>query len=327
MDTGLFEKLHREGLITDTSLQKVQTVSANRLFSLHAELKVILYLGVLLLSGGLGVLVYKNIDTIGHTAILIAIALVSGGCFFYCYRKKLPFSRYKVAAPNAFFDYILLLGCLTMISFITYLQAQYNVFGTRYGSATFIPLVILFFSAYYFDHLGILSMAIVNIAAWMGIVTTPLNILRDNDFSDPHIIFTGLLLGALLLLLAFVSRKNNFKSHFAFTYNNFGVHLLMIAGLAASFTFDKQYLLCFLALMAVAAMLFIQARQQRSFYFLVVITLYSYIAISYVVIRLLQTNHEMEALYALILYFIASGIGLVIFLMRLNKSLKKHDSL
>src|ERR1700754_3152108 len=103
MDGHLFKKLHTEGLISDDALEKVTALEQRRLFSLHWELKTLLYLGVVLLSGGLGILVYKNIDTIGHEVILAVIAMISLGCFFYCRRVALPFSLNKVAAPNPFF--------------------------------------------------------------------------------------------------------------------------------------------------------------------------------------------------------------------------------
>src|SRR5882672_2103524 len=79
MNPLLAEQLHAQGLLSDTSLEKVKAAEAGRLFSVHWELKTLLYLGVLLLSGGLGVLVYKNIDTIGHQAVLAFIAAVSAG--------------------------------------------------------------------------------------------------------------------------------------------------------------------------------------------------------------------------------------------------------
>src|SRR4051812_4073640 len=104
MDIPLFKQLHSEGLLSDDSLQKAEAVEKARLFSLHWELKTLLYLGVTLLSGGLAIVVYKNIDTIGHQVILAAIALVSLGCFYYCRRKAAPFSYDKVPAPNVFFD-------------------------------------------------------------------------------------------------------------------------------------------------------------------------------------------------------------------------------
>src|SRR3954463_7787458 len=107
MDIHIFKRLHGEGLLSDDSLQKVEAVEKARLFSLHWELKTMLYLGVTLLSGGLGILIYKNIDTIGHQIILVVIALVSLGCFYYCGRHASPFSVNKVPAPNPFFDYVL----------------------------------------------------------------------------------------------------------------------------------------------------------------------------------------------------------------------------
>ncbi|MDQ6764326.1 MAG: hypothetical protein M3015_17115 [Bacteroidota bacterium] len=64
------------------------------------------------------------------------------------------------------FDYILLFGCLSLLTFVGYLQFEYNVFGNKWGLATFIPMVVLFMAAYYFDHLGVLILAIVNLAAW-----------------------------------------------------------------------------------------------------------------------------------------------------------------
>jgi hypothetical protein len=327
MNTDLFEKLRREELISADSLHRVKSISNNTLFSVHWELKTLLYLGVLLLSGGLGILIYKNIDTIGHQAILLLIALVCAGCFYYCVRKKRPFSWQKVEAPDAFFDYVLLLGCLTFVTFITYLQAQYEVFGTRLGSTAFIPLVVLFFSAYYFDHLGVLSMAIVNLAAWMGIAITPRRVLSENDFSDARLIYTGIVLGILLIAAAFATTRHHLKKHYAFTYSNFGTHVLLLSCLAALFEFEEVYLLWFLILAGIAAFLYYQAWQKRSFYFILVITLYGYIGISYVVIRLLSFTNGMGGLYTACLYFIGSGIALVRVLMILNKRLKQHDGL
>ena len=53
-------------------------------------------------------------------------------------------------------------------------------------------MVVLFFCAYFFDHIGILSLAITNLAAWVGIVVTPAEILKSNDFNSVTIIYTGL---------------------------------------------------------------------------------------------------------------------------------------
>ena len=323
----IFKRLHAEGLITDDALQQVERLESRRLFSLYWELRLLLYLGVILLTGGLGILVYKNIDTIGHQAVLAFIALVTAVCFFYCSRKNPPFSWDKVQAPDPFFDYILLLGCLSLLIFLGYLQHEYDVFGDHYGSATFIPMVALFCAAYYFNHLGALSLAITNLGAWAGIAITPLSLLKEGDFSSSRLIYTGIALGGLLLTTGHFSRRLRLKPHFEPVYTNFGLHLFFIAALSGLFTFDRFYLLWWLVLTLIAWLFYLQAFRRRSFYFIVAIVLYSYIALSYVVVELLYkiSNPDISEIYFGLLYFIASGIGVAILLVRINRQLRSHD--
>lgn len=323
MDTDLFGTLHSKGIISQTSFEKIKRADSNRLLSVHWELKTLLYLGIILLTTGLSVVIYTNIDTIGHQVILVFIALLSAASFFYCIQTKEPFSLQKTAAPNSFFDYILLLGCLSFITLIGYLQFQYNFFGTRYGLATFIPLAVLFFSAYYFDHLGVLSLAITNLAAWAGIAITPTRILVENDFNSDRIIFTGLLLGVLLLLAGIATVRKNIKKHFEFTYSNFGTHILFVSCLAAIFNFYTFYIFWFLLLIAICWFFYRKAITEKSFYFMLLLTLYGYIGLSYVIIRILSAiNSDMAGIYIAILYFIASAVGMIMFLVNMNKKLK-----
>ena len=324
MNTALFEKLHTEGFIPDAALEKVKATQKARLFSLHWEITTILYLGVLLLTAGLGILVYKNINTIGHQAVLFFIALISAGGFVYCFRKKLPFSLDKVSSPNIAFDYILLLACLSFVTFIGYLQYQYHFLGERFGLVTFIPMVVLFFIAYFFDHLGILSIAITNLCAWAGITVTPLHILKDNDFNTNTIIITGLILGAGLIGTGILTRTRQIKRHFSFTYTNFGMHILFISTLAAMFQFENIYGLWFLLLVSIAFYFYKEALHTKSFYLLLVLTLYLYIGLSYVVISILfkTLNADIGAVYLACMYFIGSGVGLILFLIRKNRKIK-----
>ncbi len=325
MNTKLSQKLLNQGLISQGAHTKLDAAEQQRVFSLHWELRTILYLGVLLLTGGLGVLVYKNIDTIGHTAILIFIALVSSAGFIYCFKTTRPFTLDRAVSPNSFFDYVLLLACLSFIIFIGYLQYQYHFFGLRYGLATAIPMLVLFFSAYYFDNLAIVSLAITSLCAWAGITVTPTRILQDNDFNSTNIIVTGLVLGAGLIVLGIMSKARNVKAHFAFTYNNFGMHLLFISIIAGMFQFEKFYFLWFLLLLAVVYYFYTVAMRDRSFYIMLVLTLYGFIGLSTVVLRFLfDTVHaDLGGVYLAFFYFIGAGVGLIVFLIRMNKKLKQ----
>lgn len=322
MNIDTFSKLQKEGLISDEEMQRITHTENTRLFSLHWEIKTVLYLGVLLLSGGLGILVYKNIDTIGHQVILLFIALLCIGCYAYCFRHRPPFSREKTESPNAFYDYALLLGGLTFVTFIGYLQYQYTAFGTAYGLATFIPMVVLFATAYYFDHLGILSMAITNFAAWLGIAITPMQILSQNDFENNALIYTGVALGIGLVALAELSEKRDFKKHFAFTYRNFGIHIFFIASMAGMIIFENYYGYWFLLIAGGVYLTWLRAFRDRSFYFVLVAVLYGYFALSTFLAHLIF-NHLDETIYLAFMYMIVSTVGVIILLINLNKKIKQ----
>ena len=216
MDTKLFEKLFDKQFISETEFEKIKAWQQKPV-SVHWDLRSLLYLGILLLTTGLGIVVYKNIDTIGHDVIIVVIAIACIACFGYCLKNAKGYSNRKIESPNIWFDYVLLMGCLLLLTFIAYLQYQYNVFGNRYGLATFIPMVILFIAAYYFDHLGVLSLAITNLAAWAGISAAPLQLLQSNDFSNEQIIYTAVVLGVGLVAVSFATGYKNIKSHFSFT--------------------------------------------------------------------------------------------------------------
>src|SRR4051812_41304045 len=111
------QQLHIDGIITSIELEQIEHYESSKLFSLHWELRTILYAGILLLTSCIGILVYKNIDTIGHQTILAAIALAIGGCFYYLLKYKQPYRNGEVKNVSPLFDYIALLACLLFGTF------------------------------------------------------------------------------------------------------------------------------------------------------------------------------------------------------------------
>lgn len=318
MKTALAESLLKENLITQNEREKIE---ADRPLSLHWDLRSILYLGILLATTAVGILIYKNIDTIGHDVMLVIIAISTIACFAYCWKKSVGYRNTKIDSAQIWPDYVLLTGCLLLLTLIAYAQFQYNFFGNRWGLALFIPMVLLFIAAYYFDHLGVLSLAITNLAAWAGITITPTRILQQNDFSEERIMFIGLLLGAFLIAISIFSKYKNVKAHFSFTYKNFGIHVLFISLLAILFYYENLYLLNILWLAGAAFLMYQEAMKERSSYFLVFTLLYFYVGISYFFVRLMLFD-DMAAVYGIILYFIISGIGLIVVFQKLQKKIK-----
>ncbi len=310
-------------------LNKLKAYESNSLFSIYWEIRMALYIGVLLFATGAGILIYKNIDSIGHVAILAFIGCVTLLCWLYCFKNGSPFAIKKVASAGILFDYLLLLAALLTVTFIGYVQYQFQTFGKSLHLASAIPMVVLFSAAYRFDHIGVLTLAITNLGVWLGINVTPTSLLKSYQFNDEVIIYTGILLGLALQLIAWLSIKKDVKAHFAFTYHNFGVHLFFISCLAAIFHFNF-YLFWLLLLSAVAYFLFTKAIKEKSFYFLLIVTLYAFIALSFTVINLItkvNPNVERGLMFIISMYFITAPIGLIFFLIHYNKKLKQHDNL
>ncbi len=326
IDVPLFSKLLHEDFINAGEYKKIES-QKDKPLSVHWDLRTLLYLGIVLLTSATGILIYRNINTIGHQAMLIIIALVCAACFAYCIKHSKRYSNNKTESPGIWFDYVLLLGCLLLLTFIGYIQFEYNVFGNRWGLALFLSTALLFIAAYYFDHIGVLSFAITNFAAWAGISITPMKILAQNNFNETRIIYTGLVLGVTFIGMSFMSQHKNIKAHFAFTYKNFGIHILFISLLALMFYFENFYLLWFIVFAVVSFLSYKIAFKEHSFYFLVITLLYAYIGLSYVIIELVSMAGISGEIYLGFIYFILSGIGLIRLFIHYNKILKRNAGL
>jgi hypothetical protein len=62
--------LFQETILSEEQYKKLTWEEETRPISIHWEVRIFLLLGISFLCGGLGTLVYKNIETIGHQAII-----------------------------------------------------------------------------------------------------------------------------------------------------------------------------------------------------------------------------------------------------------------
>lgn len=320
-----YQKLYAAGLISAETLDRVIRLRAKPAFSLHREIRMLLYAGILMLSTGLGILIYQNLDSIGHQVILALITAITAGCFWYTFKNQPPYQSEKPDSSDVAADYILLLGCLSLLSLLAYLQFQYELFGTRYGLATFIPAVILFFMAYRFDHQGVLGMAITNLALWMGVSVSPQVLFGPTRINESPLIWTYILLAILLIAAAYLSEWFRIKSHFKFIYLHFGSHILQLSLLTAWFAYPGSYNWIYLLLMIFsAALLYKNAKREHSFYLLLVQLLYAYIAASILYMDWLKWINLNNDPYLFVLWYIISPVLLARHIYHLHKNLRQQ---
>ncbi|WP_375435377.1 DUF2157 domain-containing protein [uncultured Hymenobacter sp.] len=322
--TQFLDELQDQGLVSPEQATVIRQNEQTRPFSVHYEVRALLYLGIVLLTGGLGVLLYQHIDEIGHGVVVAAMALLAAACFGHAARYRTNFTWAKVPRAGFVSDYVLLLGCLLFLSLEGYVQYQYQLFGTRYGLAVFLPAVLFFWLAYLFDHRGVLSMAVTALASWLGLSVAPLSAFTDNHFRSLSGAAVGL--GLALMCVGLLSEYLDKKRHFSFTYISLGSNLALLAATASLLNLYPQgWLPPFAAaalVLVICGFLIWYARRTHSYLFVLMGAVYSYIVVTYLFVQLIDSTNLDEAESLIPLYFLLSCFGVVMLFKNIKEILR-----
>ncbi len=312
----ILNQLHQQGLLPNEQHQLLTDVEARRPFSLHWELRSILYVGILLLSSGLGLLIYENYDRLGHLTILVGIGLLCLAAYGYAWYVRPPWTTSLTQSQSPFADYALVLGCLLFLSLEGYVQYEYTIFGTRYGLVTILPAALFLGLAYRFDHRGVLGMGLTALMAWVGVTVRPLDLYLKTNFFDERVIYSAIALSGVVIGVTWLFQKRGIKPHFTFTYLLVMGNLLLVALLAGIFNVESLRLLFAIGLAVACVALDQYARREQSFLFGLMAVVYGYIGLSYLLYTYLHPNE-----YVFTFYLLISGGALVVYLITYQKKL------
>ena len=315
----ILNQLYQQGLLPDEQRQIIADVEARRPFSLHWELRSILYVGILFLSSGLGLLIYENYDNLGHLSILGGIGLLCISAYAYAWYVRPPWTPALTQSPSPFGDYALVLGCLLFLSVEGYAQYEYTIFGTRYGLVTILPAVLFLGLAYRFDHRGVLGMGLTALMAWVGVTVRPLDLYLKTNFFDDRVIYSALALSGVVIGVAWLFQKQGIKPHFTFTYLLVIGNLLLVALLAGIFNVEKLRFLFAIGLAAACVAFDQYARREQSFLFGLMAAVYGYIGLSYLLYTYLHPDE-----YVFTFYLLISGGALVVYLLNAKSERAKE---
>lgn len=318
----LFEKQ----LLTEEQHSQILDYRSLNIFSLNAELKLFLYLSVLLFTSGIGILIYDNIDTIGHSILITFIVILMLICYYFSFKKAPRFQKKQTHFESHFMDYIVLTANLLTCIFIGYLQLQYKTFGTNYGLATIIPTSIGLFCAYYFDNKNVLSLAITGLAAYIGLTVTPQSLLQNNLYNTENLSFAALGLGAALVAWNYYCTQINLKKHFALIFLTFALHLISIS--CINNIIDNPYFFLFSIILATSTYYFYRSSYQIKSVSLFVFTLfYGFIGLNVTLFKILKNiifNVFSEFLIVLLPFYIIGIIYLFVkMIMKFYSEIKK----
>src|SRR5436309_11882877 len=125
-------RLVEAGILPPDAAPRLLRVARGELLSVHRELRTLLYIGVLLATGGVGLLVQENLDRLGPVTIAAAIGLAAAMALGWVARTAPPFSWRESPSPHLGFDYVLLLGVLLAAADLAYVEVRFTPLGAHW---------------------------------------------------------------------------------------------------------------------------------------------------------------------------------------------------
>lgn len=326
-DDQAIKALLEKNLISENQYQEISYYRSLNIFSLNAELKLFLYLSVVLFTSGIGILIYNNIDTIGHIAILSLLLIVIAVCFYFCFKNAKGFQKAETTFEHPVLEYLVLAGSILTCIFIGYLQFQYKPFGTHYGLATLIPTVVSFFCAYYFDNKSVLTIAITGLAAYVGLSVTPQDLLNNSNFyADQSLSYSAIALGVLLVLWTVYSTRIQLKTHFNIIYLTFALHITSIALIHSLVDYYNDGIWLFFAVVLAGSSYYFYkvSHELRAISLYVFMIVYAYIGLNIVLFRVFEKIDFSDVWELIILVLPLYFIGSIILFIKLIKKFNKE---
>jgi hypothetical protein len=327
LNTYLSNKLAEKSLISNAELEEINSYRNKEIFSLHNELLSFIYISILLFTSGIGILIYNNIDSIGHIAILSLNLMLMVVCFYFSVKKTKSWSKQEVLFENPIYDYIVLLGSILVTIFIGYLQFQYNFFGTTFGLSALITAFLSFGIAYFFDNKSVLSIALTALTTSIGITLTPKTLLENDIYNNIYLTYSGLALGICIILWNIYCEKQNLKKHFNFVFLTFALHLSGISIISG--LLSKTWYVFIVFLVGFGYYFYHISKKIKATSLFVFALIYTYVGINILLFKLFENIDFPEFLSVFFMvipfYFIGSIVLFFKLVIEFNK--EKNDSL
>jgi hypothetical protein len=156
--------LHAEGLLDDETASRTVALDRGAVFSVHGELRLALYAGVTLVTGGVGMILARNLDRIGPLAIVLALVLAALACGVPAMRTRLAGQPLSTAG-----DYLLLLGVFLVSADLGYAEHEFKLLGPLWSWHLLLLAAFHAIVAYAFRSSLVLGASLAALAGWFGV--------------------------------------------------------------------------------------------------------------------------------------------------------------
>jgi hypothetical protein len=303
--------LKERGQLGDPPASYLLRVARGDLVSVRLEIRALLYVGVLLLTAGVGLFVKENHERIGPATIASLIGLLALASFLWVLRRATPFTWGRGPEPGVAFDYVLTLGLLLVSADLAYVEVQFGLFGKDWPYHLLVVSGLCLLAAFRFDSPVALGLGLTSFAAWRGISANVLHgVVRPESLETTR--GNAVACGVLFVLLGLGLARAGKKPHFEDIWLNFGL-LLLFGGLLSGVFGDRSLWGAWLAALAVLAgpVIWLALRAGRIIYFAEGI-LAGYLGLLRLLFDLSRSFHSGEAFFLVVALSAAGVLGLIV---------------
>ncbi|MBK5255659.1 MAG: hypothetical protein JJE39_06470 [Vicinamibacteria bacterium] len=223
-------RLEEEDVLGPEQVRLFGRVARGELVSLSVALHGLLYLGVVALTSGVGLLFRNEIANLGPLSIAAGVGAAAALCLAWVARRSPPFSAGEVRSPHFAFDYVLALGALLAAADLAFVEGQFSPLGESWAFHLLLVSLGYAAAAFRFDSRTLFALSLTTFTAWRGVAATSVERAVFGFFGDTD----AVRLNALACGLAFVAIGRalvgrNLKAHFEPTATHLGWLLILQA--------------------------------------------------------------------------------------------------
>jgi hypothetical protein len=185
-----------------------------------------LYLGVLLVMGGVGIVLARNLDRIGPIGVVLGVALAAVACAIPAIRARRTGGTLGTAA-----EYLLLLAALLLSADLAYAERQFVLLGPSWSWHLLLLAVVHAAIAYTFASPVVLAAALAALASWFGLGGTLGDVLHLSH-STPELGGRALVCAVIIVAWRQVDRRLRPATRFTDVFDHFGANLAFWGAIA-----------------------------------------------------------------------------------------------
>jgi hypothetical protein len=321
------DRLAAAGTLSPAQQRLFGRVARDELVSVRADLRLLLYVGVLVFMSGVGVLVQENLEHIGPLAIVSALTVATAGCLLWVYHRAAPFTWEEARDPHLGLDFLLLLGILLLGADLACIETWFVGLGGDWPWHLLLLSILTGLLAVRFDSSLVFSVALSTFAAWRGVSVSVLGHTVWWWQSRPGALrLNAMACGTVFLLLGALLERTHRKAHFEPVAVYSGWILVLVAVFSGLDTDPESPsgLAFTLLLLALGAALAAWAFQDRRFALFAIGVLAAYAGLSALAFRAVRWTGVPFGSFP-IYWFFATPIAMLWLLFLAHRHMKEKE--